>query len=494
MSSVKKNIIWSLASNVMPLLAGVILFPKIIAAYGLEVFGVLTLAWALIGYFSLFDLGLSRALTQQVSNYIAKNKSAAEIAQLIRTGFISMWLLGIVGGVVLWLSSPLIIHSLLKIPGALQADSLKAFMLLAISIPLVVHTAALRAVLDALHLFKSASIIRTIMGVGSFLAPYLAAFIAPTLTSAVLSLMITRLIVWVLHLYAVNHSKILAIKTSSFNFQQLKPLLHFGSWMTISNVISPIMEYMDRFMIASILGVVATSYYVAPSQVVTKLLVIPASISSVLFPLFSQHWQKDPKHAVHLLKQGFSYTFLILFPVAVLLVFFAKEWLSLWLTPEFAIQARLVVVWLTIGVLVNSTAQILFAKVQGAGHSDWTAKLHLAEVLPYLGMLYWSLYWWGIAGAAIAWALRTTIDLLGLLVFVRKINPESLTKLYPNLLMLMCGVGLLVPSIYDFSLAVRSIEVGLILVTYFWVLLRELKADGMLEKMMRFIKSRLALI
>jgi Na+-driven multidrug efflux pump len=101
---------------------------------------------------------------------------------------------------------------------------------------------------------------------------------------------------------------------------------------------------------------------------------------------------------------------------------------------------------------------------------------------------------WGIAGAAIAWALRTTIDLLGLLVFARKINPESLTKLHPNLLMLVCGLGLLIPSIYDFSLAVRSIEVGFILVTYFWVLLRELKADGMLEKMMRFIKSKLALI
>lgn len=492
MSSVKKSIVWSLASNVLPLFAGVILFPKIIASYGLEVFGVLTLAWALIGYFSLFDLGLSRAMTQQISDYIAKNKSATEIAQLIRTGFISMWLLGIVGGLVLWLCSPIIVHSLLKIPVSLQADSLEAFILLAFSIPLVVHTAALRAVLDALHLFKSASIIRTIMGVGSFLAPYLAAFISPTLTSAVISLTITRLLVWVLHLYAVHHSKILAVKTRSFNFQQLKPLFHFGSWMTISNLISPIMEYMDRFMVASILGVVATSYYVAPNQVVTKLLVIPASISGVLFPMFSQKWQKDSKHAVHLLKQGFSYTFLILFPVTVLLVFFAKEWLSLWLTPEFAVQARVVVVWLTIGVLINSIAQILFAKVQGAGRSDWTAKLHLAEVLPYLGMLYFSLYWWGIAGAAIAWTLRVTVDLLGLLVFISKINPESLTKLYPNLLKLICGVGLLIPSIFDFPLAIRSIAVGLILVMYFWLLLRELKADGMLEKMMRFIKLKLA--
>ena len=491
MSSVKKNIVWSLSSNILPLLAGLILFPKIIDAYGLEVFGVLTLAWAFIGYFSLFDLGLSRALTQQVSDYIAKDKSSEQIAQLIRTGFITMWLLGIVGGLVLWLSSPVILDKFLKIPAPLQADSLQAFALLALSIPLVVHTAALRAVLNALHLFKPASMIATIMGVGTFVAPWLAAFVAPTLTSAVISLIITRLIVWILHVYAVRHSNILASKSRLFNFEQLKPLLHFGGWMTISNIISPIMEYMDRFMIASILGVVATSYYVAPNQVIFKLLVIPASIAGVLFPLFSQAWQKDPAHSARLLKQGFLYTLLLLFPPSVLLVFFANEWLSLWLTPQFAQQARLVVCWLTIGVLINSAAQIVFAKVQGAGRSDWTAKLHLAEVLPYLGLLYICLYYFGIAGAAFAWCLRVTIDLIGLLIFSKKINPANLLVLRSSLWTLVIAVGLLIPSLFNAPLATRIVETILILLAYSWVLVKELRSDGMLEKIIRAVKLKL---
>jgi O-antigen/teichoic acid export membrane protein len=244
-------------------------------------------------------------------------------------------------------------------------------------------------------------------------------------------------------------------------------------------------------MIASILGVIATSYYVAPNQVIFKLLVIPASIAGVLFPLFSQVWQKDPVHSARLLKQGFSYTLILLFPLCVLLVFFANEWLSLWLTPEFAQQARLVVCWLTIGVLINSTAQILFAKVQGAGRSDWTAKLHLAEVLPYLGFLYVSLYCWGIAGAAIAWCARVTIDLLGLLVFAKKINQSNLDQLRPYLWMLFLAVGLLILSIFNASLEIRLIEASLIFAIYVWVSLRELKADGMLEKISQFLKHKL---
>ena len=483
-SSVKKNIVWNLSSNVLPLIAGLVLFPKIISAYGLEIFGLITLAWAFIGYFTLFDLGLSRALTQQVSEFIAKNKSSADIAQLIRTGFISMWLLGMIGGLILWLCSSWVLNTFLSIPAALETDSLRAFALLALSIPLVVHTAALRAILEALHLFKSASIIRAILGVGSFLGVYLAAFVSPTLTSAVISLIITRAIIWLLHIYAVHHSKILSIKTSRFNLGQFKSLLHFGGWMTISNVISPMMVYMDRFVIASILGVAITGYYVAPYEVMIKLLVIPAAIAGVLFPLFSQEWQKDPTRSAHLLKQGFLSVLLMLFPLAVLLSFFAQEWLSVWLTPEFALQARLVVVWLAIGAIINGVAQILFAKVQGAGRSDWTAKLHLAEVLPYLGLLYVSLYWWGIAGAAFAWCARVTVDLLGLVIFTKKINPPALQMLSPALWMLIVGVGLLIPSMLNANLMIRVTEAGLILIAYAWVLTKEVKANEILRKIL----------
>lgn len=492
MSSVKKNIAWSLSSNVLPLFAGLILFPKIIAAYGMEQFGLLTLAWAFIGYFNLFDLGLSRALTQKVSDYISRDKSSAEIAQLIRTGFISMWILGIVGGVVLWICSPLILNHFLKISDSLQTDGLKAFGLLALSIPLVVHSAGLRAVLDALHLFKSTSIIKTILGVGTFLAPFLASLVSPTLSSAVISLIITRLITWLLYLYAVHHSKILIFKTNLFNLEQLKSLLKFSGWMTISNVISPIMEYMDRFMIASVLGIVATSYYVGPTEVIFKLFIIPGSIAGVLFPLFSKTWQKDPIHSAHLLRQGFLYTLLLLFPASALLVFFATEWLGMWLTPEFASQTRVVVCWLTIGVFINSAAQIVFAKVQGSGRSDWTAKLHLAEVLPYLAILYACLHWWGIAGAAIAWCIRVSVDLLGLLIFAKKINPSNLKGLYPALWMLVLLTALLIPSIFDTSLQIRLIEASLITPVYLLILIKELKADGILGKIGQRLRSKMS--
>jgi hypothetical protein len=53
--SLKRNIVWNLAGTGLPLLVGALTIPYLPRTTGVEAFGVLTLVWALIGYFSLFD-------------------------------------------------------------------------------------------------------------------------------------------------------------------------------------------------------------------------------------------------------------------------------------------------------------------------------------------------------------------------------------------------------------------------------------------------------
>ena len=279
MHSVKRNILWNLLGNVLPLLVGLLLFPLIIKAYGLERFGLLTLAWALVGYFGLFDLGLSRALTQLVSESLANKKNATDVAELIKTGFGLMWALGFLGGFVLWFCTPWIVTGPLNINHSLQQESILAFSILAFSVPVVIHASAMRGVLEALHLFKSASLIRMVLGVGTFLAPYLASLHSHSLVGAIQALFAVRILVWGMYFFAVRQSRILDVVSQSFKLNWLKPLFSFGGWMTVTNIIGPLMTYMDRFVIASILGASSVAYYVAPYEVVTKLLVIPVAIS-----------------------------------------------------------------------------------------------------------------------------------------------------------------------------------------------------------------------
>src|SRR5439155_14376215 len=89
-----RNTIWNLVGNGAPMAVAVFCIPILIRGLGTERFGVLTLAWALIGYASLFDLGLGRALTQLVAQKLGTGDER-EVPQVVWTSLLLMLALGV---------------------------------------------------------------------------------------------------------------------------------------------------------------------------------------------------------------------------------------------------------------------------------------------------------------------------------------------------------------------------------------------------------------
>ena len=69
-----RNVFWNLLGVGTPLLVAVVAIPRLIEALGTDRFGVLTLAWMVVGYFGLLDLGLGRALTKLVAERLGKGQ------------------------------------------------------------------------------------------------------------------------------------------------------------------------------------------------------------------------------------------------------------------------------------------------------------------------------------------------------------------------------------------------------------------------------------
>ncbi|MCK4486482.1 MAG: hypothetical protein KAU38_06960 [Desulfobacterales bacterium] len=63
-SRLARNTALNLLGLCLPLVVAIFAIPLLIKGLGTDRFGILTLAWVLIGYFSLFDLGLSHAPTK----------------------------------------------------------------------------------------------------------------------------------------------------------------------------------------------------------------------------------------------------------------------------------------------------------------------------------------------------------------------------------------------------------------------------------------------
>ena len=65
-----KNALLNLLGAALPLLVGILTIPYVVRGLGMERFGILSLAWVILGYFALFDFGLGRATTKFVAEAV----------------------------------------------------------------------------------------------------------------------------------------------------------------------------------------------------------------------------------------------------------------------------------------------------------------------------------------------------------------------------------------------------------------------------------------
>ena len=404
-----RNTLWNLIGNGAPMIVAVFSIPILIRGLGKDRFGVLALAWGLIGYAGLFDLGLGRALTQLVAKKLGDGEDQ-QVPRLVWTSLLLMFLLGLLGALVVVFISPWLVYRTLNVPLALRPETLSAFYLLGLTIPFVIGTAGLRGVLEAHQRFGLINALRIPMGIFSFASPLLVLPFSKSLLPIVGILVAGRLIGWMA--YLVLCLRIVPGLRQGFAWHGASagPLLRFGGWMTVSNVISPLMVTLDRFVIGAMVSLVAVAYYATPYEVVTKFLFIPGALVGVMFPAFSTSFARDRGQTAGLYGRSVKYLFVILLPGVLATIMLARYGLTIWLGADFAEHSFRVLQWLAVGVFLNSLAHVPFALVQGAGRPDLTAKLHLLELPGYLLALVLLIRGFGIEGAAVAWTARVGVD------------------------------------------------------------------------------------
>ncbi|GAJ20536.1 unnamed protein product, partial [marine sediment metagenome] len=218
-----------------------------------------------------------------------------------------------------------------------------------------------------------------------------------------------------------------------------------------------------------LLSVAAVAYYATPYEVVTKLLIIPAALAGVLFPAFSTGFTQDRSHTELLFSRGVKYIFLSLFPISLLIVTLASEGLDLWLGAEFAKNSTRVLQWLTVGVFINSLAQMAFALIQGTGRPDLTAKLHLIELPFYLVMVWWLIGAYGIEGAAIAWVVRIVVDTIILFGMAQRFLPTTASIIKRKVLALAGALLMLAIGSLQISFIIKGLFLLLTLSVFIFV-------------------------
>lgn len=481
--SLASNSIYSLIIQVMPILVAVFSIPALIKVLGTEKFGILTLAWMVISYFSLFDLGLGRALTQLVAEKIGSGDNK-DLPALIWTASLLMLVLGVIGMLCLGIVTPWLVYNILKISKTIQLETLHCFYLLAASIPIVTSTSGFAGILSAWQRFDLLSIVRIPMGLFTFIGPLLVLPFSENLFIIILVLVLGRIVAWLIHIWLCLHVMPSLGNEVKFERKLLVPLLRFGGWMTVSNILDPLLLSIDRFFIGAFVSITAVSYYATAYELGNKLLLIPTAILNVLFPAFAANYLENKKRTLTLFNRGVKYIYICMFPLSLIVINTAYISLKLWLGNDFAVNSSPILQLLTLGIFIDSLAYVPWAFLQGIKRPDLPAKINMVELPFYLIALLWGLHNYGIFGAAIIWTVRITANTI--LYFYASQHILNISSILVRKSILTFGISIIVLfiSILPLIPEIRIIFLFLVIILfifYVWYILAKQERIKLME-------------
>lgn len=439
----------NIASNYLRFLMGMVLVffltPFIISHLGMDLFGLWSLIFAVMGMFGLMDLGFATAAVKYVAEHAGRRDHEG------RNRILST-LLVIYSG--LGLLCLLLVALLTEGTGgwfeltSTQGAQFKVALwtlgsAVALGFPLSLFKAALvgsgkMALVNGVELGTSlinAAGVVLVLSAGYGL-PGLAAVTAFTMLGASLFLIP----------FTYRLLPNFSLSPAAFAPERAGELLHFSIYFFIANVAVLVILRIDPVVIKMFLSLQAVAIYAVAGKVSEYTYLLNKQFSNALMPLVSQSsGAGDAATVQRVLVDGTRFLLAIALPFCSLLFFFAPEIIQLWLGSEFAESAGLLRILL--GAVLGTAVQLNAANVLGmTGRHRFVAFAMGGSAAINLGLSLWLIQIWNLSGVALATLIATLVTEVsfvvpracrehgvGLYDFVRRALWPSFPALFPML-------------------------------------------------------------
>ena len=440
----------------LPILTALITVPIYITHIGLARYGVLSIIWVFLGYFGFLDFGLSRA----AANALARlSHGTKDRIQVLMTSLYLNLLLGVFGGIILYFVGVPILRNTLTLSGDIAQELESAFPWLVCLFPLSLVVGVARGAVESREHFLALNVLDVTDRIVSQILPVTCAvLIGPSLAIVIPAVFVARAATVGITLGYVALTERPGIFI--FDRSRIRELFSFGAWVTVTNLISPILMSIDQMLVGSTLGTVAVAHYSVPMSLMTRSQTIAAALVRALFPRFSRLGHGEAVDLAERSVVSLAYGFGAICGPAIIV---GGPFIAWWISAEFAKEAAPVFELLMIGAWINGIAFIPFSFLQGQRRPGLVAKLHLLEFLPFIFALWVLLQRFGLLGAALAWSGRVAIDAVLLFSF-SKILSANLLRLVPALALLLASY--VITQTTDFALLLKILIAGVIFLMF----------------------------
>jgi stage V sporulation protein B len=385
---------WVLFSSVLNMIVGFFLRPFLARWLGVDDLGIYSMIITIKEFATLIaTIGISASVVK----FIAESKDDTnQISQISSSGLINSIVLSIFGAVVLYFFSGTI-AKMLNMP-----ELVTYIKIFAISLPplCIIDTVTgllngLREMKERTYLLISNSVLMAILTLGPALLGFgirgvvIGLVIVAFSTSALAIFYMRKHVIWDLANYKLHSRKILT----------------FGWWILSGNIMSVIARQVDIMMVGHYLGTTQVGYYSAASTLSQLFFVVPGAMQAITYPATATYLAKGKKDDLqNMLDKSVKYATCILLPVALGVVIFRKEIITLIFGQKFIEAASALMILVIARVIYGGTTTSIASTISASGRPQLMLVPNFISIAINIGLGVILIPRFGITGASIATA------------------------------------------------------------------------------------------
>ncbi|MBI3416407.1 MAG: oligosaccharide flippase family protein [Verrucomicrobia bacterium] len=395
------NALWNIVPFAWSFVIGLVILPMVINRLGLEHFGIFGIFGVILAPLGLANLGFGEATIK----YVAQHAQAGDLetaAKYLRTTLWMNLLVGLLGGLLLWLAGPSLVFRFFKITASEHELVSQCFLVVAFGWFFSQIAAVFMGIPAAFQQFKKVAIVQVlsatvtaalsisfVMGGGGLLGYTLANAIASVFASAA----------W----YICGRQVFGKLTLRPKLFREVwRSSFHYGGWQTLAQIGGLLASQSERFLLGVFLTPTALGLYNAAFSLESRAYLVVFRMSEVLFPMFSATSSETLEQKANKLMRASWLLTTLSVMILIPLVPLAEPLLSLWINPDTGRQAALVLRFLALTGAIGCATNASYFFLLGNGKTTWIALLTITTGLTTFGVSACLLPRYGLKAAAVS--------------------------------------------------------------------------------------------
>jgi O-antigen/teichoic acid export membrane protein len=416
----RRAIVSNVTGNLLSFVFSLIAVPIQILLLGAESYGLIGFIASLQLALMLLDFGLSSSVVRE----IAAGGDRALAGRIIQTGATVYWIVSVTVAGAVFIAADWIASEWLN-PQTLTPEYLAgAQRIIAVYMALTWPVGHYANVLFAFHRLDVVNALKVIVNFTTQIGGIAVIVITRDVAAFLIWITINACVSLILHLICVRRIAPDVPLMLGFSRQAIRRLWRTSFDMNIVSTAATAYTQLDKLLISVLLPLSQLGYYNAAYRLMAGATLIPVSVASTTLPVFTTQFASGQRDAlITTYNRTVQLMMFLMCGLGFGLIFWGREILTLWTSPEAAQSAYPPLVLLVLGAVLNSITVPAYYLLLASGKSRLLSKVYGIGVLPYALLLLALTQYAGIVGAALS-SILFSLYLIGttMLSVVRQLD------------------------------------------------------------------------